>query len=174
MAGVEGKSGPPGNTNRRTHGGYSRLTALKGARFDRRRREWKAIATRMKEYSRSLGRSISPQKATLLREIATLEAVLLPPLDLYLAGAKIVKRGGKVDGAVELRLRLSTRLLELLQAVGLDRVRRTPSAPWQRRPPRRADKPVVEDRAGGPATAADEGRKSPARALLRFTPETGE
>lgn len=104
---------------------------MKAGRWDRRTRTYKAVEARIEEISKALKPSLSPQKRILVREIATLEAVLLQPLDLHLSRVKIVKRGGKVDGAVELRMRLSARLQELLTAVGLDRVKRQPRPLWR-------------------------------------------
>lgn len=138
---------PRGNRNAVRHGTYSRVAVLKRRKWDRRTREWRAITARERELCKALGPSMSPQKAALVREVATLEAVLLSPLDVYLAGAKIVKRGGKVDGAVELRLRLSGRLQDLLTAVGLDKVKRQARPLWQRQPKRRKNQD--EDRSEG-------------------------
>lgn len=132
MSGIKGRSGPVGNINALRHGGYTRVAAMKRHKWDRRTREYRAIEAKEHELCKALRTSLSPQKRALVHEIATLEAVLLPPLDVYLSRAKIVRRGGKVDGAVELRLRLSARLQELLEAVGLDKVKRQPRPPWMR------------------------------------------
>lgn len=102
---------------------------MKGGRWDRRTREYRAVEAKMRAYSKALGTSLSPQKASLLRQAAVLEVVFIEPLDAYLASVRIVRRG-KVDRAVELRLRLSTRLQELLSAVGLEKVRRQPKPLW--------------------------------------------
>ncbi|MBI2998248.1 MAG: hypothetical protein HYY46_07300 [Deltaproteobacteria bacterium] len=126
------KPGLIGNQNALRHGGYARDRAMKGGKWDRRTRTYRAVAARERELCKALGPSMSPQKAGLVREIATLEAVLLPPLDMYLSGVKIVKRGGKIDGAVEVRLRLGVHLKELLKEIGLDKVKRPPRPLWQR------------------------------------------
>lgn len=158
---------------------------MKGHRWDRRTREYRAIAGRERKLCRALGAAATPQRRALAHEIAVLEVVLLPPLDVHLSGAQIVNRRGKTAPALALRLKLSTRLQELLQAVGLDRVKRTPPAPWQRRPRSKADKAVVGDQGGKDATTGPgegpgegkeivEGRESPVGELLCVTPETGE
>jgi len=132
MSDITTKPGLGGNQNALRHGTYARDRVIKGGRWDRRTRTYRAVEARIQEICKALGPSMSPQKAVLVREIATLEAVLLPPLDVYLAGVKIVKRGGKVDGAVEVRLRLGVHLKELLKEIGLERVRRTAKPIWQR------------------------------------------
>lgn len=103
---------------------------MKAGRLDRRTRVSKTIEARVREWSKALGPSISPQKAALLREAAEIERVLCEPLTAHLAAVRIVRRG-KVDPAVELRLRLSARLQDLLAAVGLERVKRQPKPLWR-------------------------------------------
>ena len=136
MAGLKGRSGPPGNQNSVRHGGYARIAAIKGHRWDRRTRTYKAVEAKVRAYSKALGTSLSPQKASLLREAATLEVVLSEPLTIHLASVKHVVRKGKVNPAVELRLRLSSQLRDLLTAVGLDKVKRQVVPFWQRQPRR--------------------------------------
>ena len=121
---------PRGNKNAIRHGHYARETALKAGRLDRRTKVSKAVEARIREWSKALGASLSPQKGALLREAAEIEAVLAQPLTAHLATVRIVRRG-KVDPAVELRLRLSSQLRDLLTAVGLDKVKRQPRPLWR-------------------------------------------
>lgn len=126
---------------------------MKGARWDRRRREYKAIAARERELCKALGPKATPQRRALTHEIALLEVVLLPPLDVHLSGVQIVTARGKTAPALALRMKLSVRLQELLAALGLDKVKRTPTPAWRRPARRKADEAVVPDRGGeGPAT----------------------
>lgn len=160
MSGQAGRSGPPGNAHRATHGTYGRLAAMKGARWDRRRREYKALARRERELCKALGPQATPQRRALAHEIAVIETVLLPPLDQHLSGVQIVSARGRTAPALALRLKLSTRLQELLTALGLDKVQRRVVPAWQRRPPRRkAEKETTEAQGGGAAVATPEAGK---------------
>jgi hypothetical protein len=144
---------PKGNGNAVRHGSYARVAALKGHRWDRRTRTYRAIQAKVKAYSKALGTSLSPQKRALLLEAATLEVVLSEPLTIHLASVKHVVRKGKVNPAFELRLKLSARLQELLAAVGLDKVKRQPTPFWQRQPKRRKNQD--EDQSGGRDPTSD-------------------
>lgn len=147
MSGQAGRSGPPGNQNNLRHGGYARGAALIGHRWDRRTRAYKAITTRERKLCKALGPAATPQRRALAHEIAVIETILLPPLDQHLSGVHIVTARGKTAPALVLRMKLSARLQELLTAVGLDRVKRTPTPAWQRRPRSKADK--QDARSGG-------------------------
>lgn len=126
MAGIKGRSGPLGNSNAVRHGSYARERALKGHRWDRRTRTYRQVEARMREYSKALGGRVSPQKAFLLREAAVLEHVLIEPMDVYLSGLKSPIRKGKVNPAVEIRLKLSVHVRDLLELAGWERVKRAP------------------------------------------------
>lgn len=154
------RGAPKGNSNRRTHGGYSRLAALKGHRWDRRTRTYRAIAARERELCKALGPSISPQKRALAHEIAVIETVLLPPLDTHLAATQIVTVRGKTAPAIALRMRLSDRLQTLLISLGLEKVKRQPTPFWQRQVRRRKNQDG-EDRSGDGDPASDKQGATP-------------
>ena len=68
MAGKRDRSGPPGNLNGVTHGGYALKGRLNGTRLDRRSALFKATMARVQEYVGTLGGDPSPQELALIHD----------------------------------------------------------------------------------------------------------
>lgn len=126
---VNPRGGQVGNVNALKHGHYARSQAVKDGRMDRRSAVYRRIQKRIAEYRRALGREISPQKLTLLTDIARTEVLLLEPLDLYLSRLSGPISKGRPRPAVLLRLQLANHIKDGLMKVGLGKVKRIKS-PW--------------------------------------------
>ena len=121
---------PKGNLNSTKHRHYAREAALQGGQLDRRTRTYRAAQRKMREYRKALAGKMTPQIEFLIREAALFEHVLIDPLDPYLAGVRLVRKG-RPHPLLEIRLKLSAHVRDLLQLAGLDKVKRQSKLPWR-------------------------------------------
>ena len=121
MAGVKGRSGPPGNLNGVRHGLYSLRALLSGDGLDQRTSLYKALREKEQELIGSLGGDPSPQEKAIIAD--TVKTMLfLGSLDHYLTGLKSLVRKGRVHCVLSERTRLAAHMRENLKTLGLKRV----------------------------------------------------
>ena len=121
MAGVKGRSGPPGNLNGVRHGLYSLRALLSGDGLDQRTSLYKALREKERELISSLGGEPSPQEKAIIAD--TVKTMLfLGSLDHYLTGLKSLVRKGRVHCVLSERTRLAAHMRENLKTLGLKRV----------------------------------------------------
>lgn len=123
MAGIKGRSGPPGNLNSAKHGLWALDRRLKEGRLDGRSAISKWLRAREQDYIAALGGDPSPQEMVLIRDSARTE-LYKDTLDAYLARLKTVVRKGKVHAVLSERTRLAAHLRENLKTIGLKRVKK--------------------------------------------------
>ena len=134
MAGVKGRSGPPGNLNGVRHGLYSLRALLSGDGLDQRTSLYKALREKEQELIGSLGGDPSPQEKAIIAD--TVKTMLfLGSLDHYLTGLKSLVRKGRVHCVLSERTRLAAHMRENLKTLGLKRVTK----------PLTLDDPLAED-----------------------------
>ena len=121
MAGVKGRSGPPGNLNGVRHGLYSLRALLSGDGLDQRTSLYKALREKEQELIGSLGGDPSPQEKAIIAD--TVKTMLfLGSLDHYLTGLKSLVRKGRVHCVLSERTRLAAHMRVNLKTLGLKRV----------------------------------------------------
>src|SRR3990172_3617411 len=134
MAGVKGRSGPPGNLNGVRHGLYSLRALLSGDGLDQRTSLYKSLREKEQELIGSLGGDPSPQEKAIIAD--TVKTMLfLGSLDHYLTGLKSLVRKGRVHCVLSERTRLAAHMRENLKTLGLKRVTK----------PLTLDDPLAED-----------------------------
>ena len=126
MAGVKGKSGPPGNINGFRHGMTALDRRLKAERLDRRSFVYKWVKARADEYGTALGGDPSPQQRMIVWDVAMSE-FYQSQIDGHLSRKKLIRKG-RVDPTLSERTRLAAHIRENLKILGLNALSR--QSPW--------------------------------------------
>src|SRR5690242_14801000 len=119
MAGVRGKSGPPGNLNGFRHGMTALDRRLKAERLDRRSFVYKWVKARADDYASALGGDPSPQEKTIIWDAAMSE-FYESQIDGHLSRKKLIRKG-HVDPTLTERTRLAAHIRENLKVLGINR-----------------------------------------------------
>ncbi len=125
MSGVKGRSGPPGNKNRRTHGLNSYRKVLEGTvqltpDMDLR----SVLREKEEELAIALGGDPSPQEKILIADTVR-SLFYVGTLDTYLANLKHLVNKGKAHGVLITRTEIAGHMRKNLQLLGLKRVAKT-------------------------------------------------
>lgn len=124
--GKAGRSGPPGNKNRQTHGYHSLVATLNKGHLDKRTLLGRFQMEKERELAAALGGDPSPQEVFLIAD--TVKTLLyLGCLDTYLTGLKSAVRKGRVHPVLTERFRLAGHIRENLKTLGLHRRIKTAS-----------------------------------------------
>ncbi len=123
--GKPGRSGPPGNSNARTHGTHSLRHAIKvlGNRaISRRTKVGRALAAWRADLVADLGGDVSTQQAALI-DLAVRTRLLVDSVDAYVLGmdSPVNKKRRMLYPVVRERQALVNQLQSLLRDLGLER-----------------------------------------------------
>jgi len=122
MAGVKGRSGPPGNKNRWVHGVHGYRKLLEGSREHEIHTELReALQEKEKELATALGGDPSPQEKILIQDTVK-NLLYVGGLDAFLATRKRFVYKGKPHAVLSTRTELAGHIRRNLQLLGLKRV----------------------------------------------------
>jgi hypothetical protein len=124
--GKPGRSGPPGNKNRTTHGLYGYQAMLNGKGLDERTSLFKALREKEREVITALGGDPSPQEQAIIAD-SIKNMLYVAGLDNYLMNLKSLVRKGRPHPVLAARTQLAAHLRENLKTLGLHRRIKTTS-----------------------------------------------
>jgi hypothetical protein len=120
MAGVKGRSGPPGNKNAMVHGLTVYRAMLNGDDLDKRTSLYRALAEKESELIVALGGDPTPQERIIIAD--TVKHILFAgSVDRYLLSLKSLVRKGKAHRVLADRGRIGAHIRENLKVLGINR-----------------------------------------------------